>query len=89
VRTSIAQFFAGEALALVGIGWWSPQAALVLAGLQLIAYAMLRQINATAKKPVKRSTGLSRAGLHRRRASIRRFVDRGRARLRPVREATS
>lgn len=90
MRISIALVFGGELIALIGIGLWSVAAALVILGVQLAAIGMMRESRAAAQtsKSPKRA-GRVAAGVHRRRASIRRFADRARPALRLVGKAAS
>ena len=43
MRAALAALLAGESLTLAGVGLWSVPAAMVLAGIQLVAFAALRE----------------------------------------------
>lgn len=89
MRASIASFIGGELIGLIGLGLWSLSLALVVAGVQLVAIGLLRESRAQAgRKPQPRIGGRS-SGTHRRRASVRRFVDRARPALKLVRGVAS
>jgi hypothetical protein len=90
VRISIACVLGGELIALTGLGLWSIAAALLVAGVQLVALGLMRESRAPAaavKRPTKPKTSV-RAGLHRRRTSVTRYLHK-RPYLRLVRGVAS
>lgn len=89
MRNSIALVIFGEVLALIGVGMWSVATSLVILGVQLVALGLVRESReASAAQPARRR-GTPTIGVHRRRASFQRFVDRARPKLKLIRGAAS